>query len=381
MTRLARCLALGLALLPAALPATAFAQTPAPPSLPGQGVTVALQDFTGNASDGYLQGVAGVVRGSLVARGSSVATRTQVNEAIGVSPPSSLLDLARRVGQANISHLLQGEVRLLSGQYTLTLTLIEGNTGRSARQERIVHEDDAGPTIASMLDALFAPNAMGPAPEDPEARRRAEEEARQRAEAEARRAAEEEARRRAATPPPATPATPAPPAESRAYDARGPLSLGLALMPGGRISNGRAAPTNLVSRSAPSEPGSAAFLLRAEVGYAIRAVRGLEVVGALGFMTTPSTALFVGGGAQFTFPAAARLPLRGTAGVALGLFQGFSGARVTTLWLNPFVRAEYTFGNSPVAAFAGLSFDIAPAGDGGVTTLTAMLGARVRINP
>jgi hypothetical protein len=374
-------LALALALFPAALPTAAFAQTPAPPSLPGQGVTVALQDFTGNASDGYLQGVAGVVRGSLVARGSVVATRTQVNEAIGVSPPTGVLDLARRIGHANITHLLQGEVRLLSGQYTLTLTLVEGNTGRSARQERIVHEDDAGPTVASMLDALFAPNAMGPAPEDPEARRRADEEARQRADAEARRAADEEARRRAAavTPPRAT--TPATPAVTREFDARGPLSLGLALMPGGRISDGRAAPTNLLSRTAPSEPGAGAFLLRAEVGYSIRSVRGLEVVGALGFMTTPSAAMFVGGGAQFTFPASSRLPLRGTAGVALGLFQGFSGARVTTLWLNPFVRAEYTFGSSPVSAFAGLSFDIAPAGDGGVTTLTAMLGARFRITP
>jgi hypothetical protein len=371
-------LALALALLPAALPTAAFAQTPAPPSLPGQGVTVALQDFTGNATDGYLQGVAGVVRGSLVARGSSVATRTQVNEAIGVSPPTGLLDLARRIGHANITHLLQGEVRLLSGQYTLTLTLIEGNTGRSARQERNVPEDEAGPTVASMLDALFAPNAMGPAPEDPEARRRADEEARQRAEAEARRAADEEARRRAAavTPPPATT-----PAVTRDFDARGPLSIGLALMPGGRISDGRAAPTNLISRTAPSEPGAGAFLLRAEVGYSIRSVRGLEVVGALGFMTTPSAAMFLGGGAQFTFPASSRLPIRGTAGVALGLFQGFSGARVTTLWLNPFVRAEYTFGSSPFSAFAGLSFDIAPAGDGGVTTLTAMLGARFRINP
>ncbi len=347
-------LALALALLPAALPSPAFAQTPAPPSLPGQGVTIALQDFTGNASDGYLQGVAGVVRGSLVARGSVVATRTQVNEAIGVSPPTGLLDLARRIGQASITHLLQGEVRLLSGQYTLTLTLVEGNTGRSARQERIVHEDDAGPTVAAMLDALFAPNAMGPAPEDPEARRRAA----------------------AVTPPVVTP-----PAVTRDFDARGPLSVGLALMPGGRISDGRAAPTNLISRTAPSEPGAGAFLLRAEVGYSIRAVRGLEVVGALGFMTTPSAAMFVGGGAQFTFPASSRLPIRGTAGVALGLFQGFSGARVTTLWLNPFVRAEYTFGTSPFSAFAGLSFDIAPAGDGGVTTLAAMLGARFRINP
>ena len=91
-------LALALALTSAAVPTAVFAQTPAPPSLPGQGVTVALQDFSGNATDGYLQGVAGVVRGSLVARGSTVATRTQVNEAIGVSPPTSLLDLARRIG-------------------------------------------------------------------------------------------------------------------------------------------------------------------------------------------------------------------------------------------------------------------------------------------
>lgn len=373
-------LALCLALVPVLATPVAQAQNP-PPSLPGQGVSVALQDFTGNASDGFLQGVAGVVRGSLVARGSRVATRSEVNEAIGVSPPTSALDLARRIGQANLSHLLQGEVRSLSGQYTLTLTLVEANSGRSARQERIVHEEDAGPTVAAMLDALFAPNALGPAPEDPEARRRAEEEARRRAEEEAatRARADEEARRRAEEEARRRPAVPA--VEPTLFDRRGPLSLGFSLLFGGRISDARPAPSGLLTRAAPSQPESFAMLLRAEVGYSIRAVRGLEVLGVVGLMTAPTTAMTVGGGAQFTFPASARLPLRGTAGLALGLFQGFSGARATTVWLNPFVRAEYTFGASPVAAFAGLSFDIAPAGEGGVTTLTAMLGARVRLNP
>lgn len=372
-------LALCLGALPIALSPNAIAQSP-PASLPGQGSTVAVQDFTGNASDGYLQSVAGVVRGSLVARGSSVATRTQLNEAIGVSPPSGVLDLARRVGHAGITHLLQGEIRLLSNQYTLSLTLIEGNTGRSARQERIVHEDDAGPTVASMLDALFAPNAMSPAPEDPELRRR-EEEARRQAEADAQRLREEEARRQAeeARRRAAQAVTPA--AEPRLFDRRGPLSVGLGLQFGGRISEGRAAPTNLLSRTAPSDPSTFAMLLRAEVGYSIRAVRGLEVLGVIGVMTSPTTAVVLGGGAQFTFPASARLPLRGSAGVALGLFQGASGARATAVWINPYLRAEYTFGASPWSAFAGLSLDIAPANEGGVTTLSALLGARFRIAP
>lgn len=374
-------LALCLGALPLAFAPIAQAQ-PAPANLPGQGATVAVQDFTGNGSDGYLQGVAGVVRGSLVARGSSVATRTELNEAIGVSPPTGVLDLARRIGQARLTHLLQGEVRLLSGQYTLTLTLIEGGTGRSARQERIVHEDDAGPTVASMLDALFAPNAMSPPPEDPADRARAEAEARRLAEeAAARTRAEEEARRRAdearrLAQQRATPETP-----TRRFDERGPLSVGVGLLLGGRVSEGRAAPTNLLSRTAPSDPATFAMLLRAEVAYSIRAVPGLEVLGALGVMTSPTTAFQIGGGAQFTFPASARLPLRGTAGVALGLFQGASGARATTVWINPYARAEYTFGASPWSAFAGLSVDIAPAGEGGVTTVSALLGARFRINP
>ncbi|MEZ4390447.1 MAG: hypothetical protein R3A48_05070 [Polyangiales bacterium] len=379
MKRLALALCLGA--LPLAFAAPARAQ-PAPSALPGQGTVVAVQDFTGAGSDGFLQGVAGVVRGSLVARGSSVATRTDLNEAIGVSPPTSVLDLARRIGQAHITHLLQGEVRPLSGQYTLSLTLIEGGTGRSARQERIVHEDDAGPTVASMLDALFAPNAMSPPPEDPAERARAEAEARRLAdEAAARARAEEEARRLAEqaqrlAQPRATPEAPA-----RRFDERGPLSVGVGLLLGGRVSAGRAAPTNLLSPTAPSDPSTFAMLLRAEVAYSIRAVPGLEVLGAIGVMTSPTTAFHVGGGAQFTFPASARLPLRGTAGVALGLFQGASGARATTVWINPFARAEYTFGASPWSAFAGLSVDIAPADEGGVTTLSALLGARFRINP
>lgn len=368
----------------ASLAPTAARAQPAPAQLPGQGTTVAVQEFSGNASDEYLRNVASTVRGSLIARGSSVAPASRLNEAIGVSPPSGAVDLARRIQSAGITHLLQGNVRLLVGQYTLTLTLLEGGTGRSATQERIVHEDNAGETVAAMLDALFAPNALGPPPPDPDAVRR-EEEARRQREEEARRQREEEARRaetdRAAREREARERAEREARETRAFDQRGPLALGLGMQLGGRLSEGRAAPTNLISRTAPSDPSGFAYLLRAEVGYSIRAVRGLEVLGAIGVMTSPTTAFLLGGGAQYTFPVTARLPIRASAGVTLGLYQGISGARTTTAWITPFARAEYTFGASPWSAFAGLAVDIAPASDGGVTTLSVMLGARFRIAP
>lgn len=372
----------------AALAPTAARAQPAPTQLPGQGATVAVQEFTGNASDEYLRNVASTARGSLIARGSVVAPASRLNEAIGVSPPSGTVDLARRIQSAGITHLLQGTVRLLVGQYTLTLTLVEGGTGRSATQERIVHEENAGETVAAMLDALFAPNALGPPPPDPdavrreeEARRQREEEARRQQEADAARRAEAErtAQERAAREARERAAREA--AETRAFDQRGPLAIGLGMQLGGRVSEGRAAPTNLLTGTAPSDPSAFAYLLRAEVGYSIRAVRGLEVLGAIGVMTSPTTAFLLGGGAQYTFPVTARLPIRASAGVTLGLYQGISGARTTTAWITPFARAEYTFGASPWSAFAGLALDIAPAGDGGVTTLSLMLGARFRVAP
>jgi hypothetical protein len=95
-------------------------------------------------------------------------------------------------------------------------------------------------------------------------------------------------------------------------------------------------------------------------------------------LTTPTTAVGIGAGAQYTFPSSGRLPLRGTAGVLLGVWQGASGARATTLWFNPYVRAEWGF-TPTVAAFAGISLDVAPADNGGVTALGFMAGARFRL--
>lgn len=386
MTRYALALAALCALgLPALAPSAARAQ-PAPSQLPGQGTTVAVQEFTGNASDEYLRNVVSTVRGSLVARGSIVAPASRLNEAIGVAPPRGAVDLARRIQSAGITHLVQGNVRLLVGQYTLTLTLLEAGTGRAATQERIVHEDAAGETVAAMLDALFAPNALGPPPPDPDAlareeaaRRQREEEARRQQEAEAQRRAEAERAARERAEREARERAEREARETRAFDQRGPLAIGLGMGLGGRVSEGRAAPTNLLSRAAPSDPSAFALLFRAEVGYAIRAVRGLEVVGVIGAMSSPTSAFLLGGGAQYTFPVTARFPLRASAGVTLGLYQGVSGARATTAWITPYARAEYTFGASPWSAFAGLSLDIAPASEGGVTTLSALLGARFRI--
>jgi hypothetical protein len=276
------------------------------------------------------------------------------------------------------THVLGGEVVPFAGQYNLTLTLYEVPSGRSATQARNVGDHVAGEAVAEMLDALFAPGALGPAPVDPDAARRAEEERRaaeerareaaaRDAEAQRRRAAEEAAQRRRAE----DAAHPV-----RRYDAGGPISLGGSVHLGGLLSGTRSVPTMVISGTAPGEASTTVFALRFEAAYALNAVRGLELAGALSLLAAPTSAFAMGVGAQYTFPSSGRLPLRGTAGVLVGVWQGITGARATALWLAPFVRAEYGF-TPRVAAFAGLSLEAAPA-DGGVTTLAFAVGARVR---
>ena len=116
---------------------------------------------------------------------------------------------------------------------------------------------------------------------------------------------------------------------------------------------------------------------RVDGSYGIAALNGLELAASVMLLTVPTSALGLGVGAQYTFPTSGRLPLRGTAGVLVGLWQGLSGARATTAWINPFVRAEWGF-TPAVAAYLGLSLDIAPADNGGVTSLGVMAGVRVR---
>lgn len=359
-------------------PTVAAAQTPAPAAVPAQGQTVAVLAFGGTATQDRLADVEATVRGSLLARGARVPDRQSVNMGLGVSPPRDALGLARAGQSMGATHVLSGEVVPFAGQYNLTLTLYEVPSGRSATQARNVGDHVAGEAVAEMLDALFAPGALGPAPVDPDAARRAEEERRaaeerQReaaardAEAQRRRAAEEAERRRRAE----DAARPV-----RRYDAGGPISLGGSLHFGGLLSDTRTVPTMVISGTAPGEASTTVFALRFEAAYALNAVRGLELAGALSLLAAPTSAFSMGVGAQYTFPASGRLPLRGTAGVLVGVWQGITGARATALWLAPFVRAEYGF-TPRVAAFAGLSLEAAPA-DGGVTTLAFAVGARVR---
>jgi hypothetical protein len=64
--------------------------------------------------------------------------------------------------------------------------------------------------------------------------------------------------------------------------------------------------------------------------------------------------------------------------VVLGLFQGLSGAQITTAWVEPYVRAEFHATGS-VAIFAGLSLDAAPGDNGGLVALTGAAGVRLRV--
>ena len=359
-------------------PSTAAAQT-AVPAQPAAQRVVVLLPFEGSATQDLLADAEATVRGALLARGARLPDRAAINLGLGLSPPSDTAALAQAAQGMGATQVIRATLRPLTGQYNLSLTLIDAASGRTATREESIPEEGSGEVIGRMLDALLDPANWSAPPVDPaiareaEARRLAEEEAarqRQATEAEAaRRRAEDEARQRREADERAHPV--------RGYADGGPFSAGLSLVAGGRLSGVRQPSGMVLSGNAPAEASSAAVALRAEGSYAIGAVPGLEAAAAIMLLTTPTTAVGLGAGAQFTFPSSGRLPLRGTAGLLLGLWQGVSGARATTLWLNPYVRAEWGF--SPmVQAFVGLSLDVAPADNGGLTALGVMAGVRFR---
>lgn len=363
----------------ALVPSAALAQVPAASQPAAQPLVVVLP-FTGNATQDLLDDASAVVRNALLARGARVPDRAAVSTMLGVDAPRDAQSIAGFGRTMGATQVVSGAVRPLSGQYGLTLTLTEVSTGRQATREGNVGGDNPGEAVSVMVAALFDPAALGPAPVDPEeARRRAEAEQRraeeERARAEAQRRAEAERQRREAE------------ARQRAFEAAnptrtytdgGPFALGVGLQLGGLVSSTRAAPVMPRPGAQLSDPSSLALMLRVEGAHALRAVTGLEVAGALMLMTSPSTALSLGVGPQFTFPAVSRGRFRGTAGALIGLFQGLSGARITTLWLEPYVRAQYDF-TPAVAATAGVAFDVAPGDNGGVLALSVTAGVRFRL--
>lgn len=363
-------------------PALAAAQ-PAPSQQPAAQRVVVVLPVEGTATADLAADAEATVRGALLARGARLPDRPAINLGLGLSPPTEPVALARAARIMGATAVLRATLRPFTGQYSLSLTLIDAASGRSAQREEAIHHDDAGEVVGRMLDALLDPANWGPPPVDPEAEREAEaarqraaaeaEAARQRAATEAeaaRQRAADEARRRREADERANPV--------RGYADGGPFALGVSLVAGGRLSGVRQPTGMVLAGNAPSEASSAAVAIRAEGAYAFSGVRGLEATAALMLLTTPTTAFGLGVGAQYTFPSSGRLPLRGTAGVTLGLWQGASGARATTLWFNPYVRAEWGF-TPTVAAFVGLSLDVAPADNGGVTTLGAMAGVRFRL--
>lgn len=360
MRRAALCLALAFA------PSLAAAQTQ-PVAQPLAQRTVVVLPFRGRATQDRVDEAERAVRAVLSSQGARVPDATAVRMNLGVDVPRDAQSVAGFGRTLGATHVLSGEVSPLAGQYNLTLTLTEVSSARVATRHENVGEDDAGTVLAAMVTALFDPAALGPAPVDPEeARRRAEAEARRQEEerrrAEAQRRQEEDRRRREEAERQRRWELENP---ERRFDQGGPVGIGVGLHLGGHFS-GRLGASSTV------------FLLRLESSYAISAVRGLEVLAAAMFMTTPSTALGIGGGAQFTFPARARGRFRWTGGVVLGLFQGLSGAQLTTVWVEPFVRAEF-HASSAVSIFLGASLDAAPGENGGITALTAAAGVRLRV--
>ncbi len=331
--------------------------------------------FDGNATDELLDAAYLATRSALVARGATVPERTTVRAALPVAPPTDrqgLVALGRSMGG---THVLTGHVTPLTGQYNLELTLYEIATGRAARVTGNVGFQAESERIAQMVAGLFAPDAMQPTPEElaereaerlrqERARRDAEEARRQEAErARAReaQAREEEARRRALAD-----------SERRVaqrFAAGGVFSASLAGQFGGRLT----APAANRPPSAPA-PTSLAVALRADALYAIAPSIGFEVGAVLGVMTSPSVAVLLGPTARINLPTRGPLPLRASAGLAIGLFGNASGSQTNTLWTAIDARAEYDFAPG-VSAFAGASADIAP---GALSNLSALVGARMR---
>lgn len=338
-----------------AIPASVQAQT---------AVLVVQLPFQGDATTDLLTDVEDTVRNVLQARGIPGPDRSTVRAALGASIPTdatSIVSLGRSMGA---THVLAGRVTPLTGQFNLELRLYEVSTGRMAVEHRNVGIGHESPVIDEMVSALFAPGAMQPSPEE-RAREQQRREEEQRAQVEAARRAEEERRRAEQT------RRQHEQAERRRrvyhYAEAGPIAAGGAIFLGGRITAVETRP------GAPRQPESLVAGVRIEGGYAVAPAVGLEVGGAALFMSTPTHAFAVGPSVRLSLPVAGYVPLRGSAGGTVGIFQGFSGARATAAWLALDLRGEYDFG--PVTVFAGGSLDLIP---GVVGSIGAIAGMRMR---
>lgn len=361
--------------VPPTVPPTQPAQPQPAQPVPPQSVTVAVLPFTGRATQDLLLDAENVVRAALSARGSTVPDRVAVGMMLGVSAPSDPQSIVGFGRSLRATHVLTGSVTPLTGQYNVHLTLYEVANGRSARQEGNVGDDNVREVVAQMVAALFDPAAMGPPPVDPEEQRRQEEERRRQEEQrrqEEERRRQDEARRRADEARRRQDAFNRNNPERRIDDA-GPVGLGAGLTFGGVLSG-----SDTTGNGLPRNRSSFASALRVEVSYALRGVAGLELTGNVLWMFAPSTALGLGAGAQYTFPAVTRGRFRGTAGALIGLFQGISGAQITTVWFEPFARFEVSI-TPGATAYAGLTLDVAPGDNGGVTALSALVGVRFRL--
>jgi hypothetical protein len=331
--------------------------------------------FDGNATDELLDSAYLSARAALVARGATVPERSTVRAALPVAPPTDRRGLVAFGRSMGGTHLLTGHVTPLTGQYNLELNLYELSTGRAARSTANVGLQEETEQIARMVADLFAPDAMQPTPEElaerdaerarrEQAQREADEARRleaERARAREAQARADEARRRAQAE-----------AERRVtqrFAAGGVISVSLAGHLGGRLT----APASNRPPGAPA-PTALAASLRTDALYAIAPSIGLELGAVVGVMTSPSVAALLGPTVRINLPTRGALPLRGSAGFAIGLFGNATGSQTSTLWMALDARAEYDLA-STFSLFAGANLDVAP---GALTNLSALVGARLR---
>ncbi len=341
----------------------------APPTVAPAPVLLIQLPFGGQMTDDLRDDVETGVRSALLTRGTTGPDRTTVRNAMGVAAPQgteAIVAFGRSMGG---THVLTGIVRPLTGQFNLTLRLYEVATSQMAETQRNIGGGEEGTALPQMLEALFAPNAMQLSPEAraraEEERRRQEEERRRaeearRREEEARRA--EEARRREEE------------ARRRADEARrrreeadrnrrvyrfaegGPLWLGGGMVIGARLSDVPPPSGVTMPRARSSVVGG----FRIEGGWSFPTpVIGIQVGLSFGaLMSEVIDAITLGPTVRIALPAAAFIPLRASAGVSLGLFQGVSGGHRTGFWFSGDVRAEF----DPIpqlSIYAGIAVDYA----------------------
>lgn len=367
-----RSIAVKLALALCAAVATTVCATPSAQAQSAQ--LVVAFPFSGNATEELLDTSYLAARAALVARGVTVPERTTVRAALPVAPPTDTAGIVAFGRSMGGTHVLTGRVTPLTGQYNLELRLYDVSNSRTATVTENVGLQEESEVIAQMVARLFAPGAMQPSPEEQarlDAERRRQEEERRAAE-EARRREEQAAREREQ--------------QARAQEARrreeaerlrqlnnrfaagGLVSVSLNGQVGGRVT----APAGTRPAGAPT-PTALAAGFRAEGSYAVAPRWGIEVGGTIGVTTSPSIAVLLAPVARINLPARGPLPLRGSVGLAAGLYAATSGNQIATLWAALDARAEYDI----VPAFtlvAGAVVDIAP---GALVTIGGTLGVRL----